>query len=342
MEDVEAVIMRVLLHALKIGWTRRDPKSRAADLSGTALPTSFEVVYDAYFADARAVEQFLHITLAGRGLRVSSDREFFRMSVPDAVRAVLAAEAIFQTATPCDEPAASDEVTAGGVDEICDVADALYYGRGEVLEDVGRAIAIYRQAAAAGSVRAILSLAEAWLSERAAVDWDELRPLLQGAIDAAVAGASAYMAVGMIRCNHAINARKCWDRFWTQFAVLPDRTRILWASRYIALMPLEAVTAGDRQALQPDRDAVLSRIAEHAPQLKGKAEMMLFPDFLERLPRIPGRVTQVESDGVMIRSTRGLERVYHGDALTESLRVGQAVEFVTDPLTHRVRVIRAQ
>ena len=45
---------------VKIGLTGRDPKGRAAELFGTGLPTAFEVVYDAYFANARMVEQFIH------------------------------------------------------------------------------------------------------------------------------------------------------------------------------------------------------------------------------------------------------------------------------------------
>jgi hypothetical protein len=324
---------------VKIGRTGRDPKGRAAELSGTGLPTPFEVAYDAYFADASAVEQFIHSTLTNDGFRRASNREFFEMPISDAVKAVIAAEAIYATATPSDAPA-STSVGGGGLDDICDFADALYHGRAELLADEKRAIELYRKAAAAGSTRAVLSLAEAWVSREPSVDWGELRPALQREMDAGVIEASAYMAVGMIRSNHAANTRKCWDLFFRHFATMPDRRRAVWGSRYIQFTDRDAITTTDREALQRDRDAILSHLLECDPRLKLKGEVML--GGLEALPKRRGHVARVEIDGgIMIRFGSTLVAVPAFEiASGMTLTKGQSVEFVIDPLTGLVRAVR--
>ena len=62
-----------------------------------------------------------------------------------------------------------------GLDDIGDFAAAIYHGEGDILQDVERAISLFRIAAAAGSLRDVLSLADVWLDRESAVDWGELR-----------------------------------------------------------------------------------------------------------------------------------------------------------------------
>jgi hypothetical protein len=170
------------------------------------------------------------------GFRRASNREFFEVPVSDAVKAVVAAQAVFPTAAPNNFSDESDGLATGGVDALCDFADDLYFGRGEMLEDEDRAIDIYRKTAAAGSFRGVLGLARAWFYRESAVPWAEVRIALQRAIDAGVIEADAYMALGMIRLNHSQNTRKCWDRFFANYAQLSDRMRAIWACRYIRFM----------------------------------------------------------------------------------------------------------
>jgi hypothetical protein len=327
---------------VKIGRTGRDPRGRAAELSGTALPTPFEVVYDAYFNDSHAVEQFVHATLTNAGFRAASNREFFEVSLRDAVKAVIAAEAHFPTASP---PRASDEspgASSGeGPDDICDFADDLYFGRGDVLEDEERAIDLYRKAAAAGSMRGVLGLARAWYYRESAVSWPELRRALERAIDDGVIEAHAYMAIGMIRANHSSNARKAWNRLFENFPLLPIDCRVTWGARFIRFTDVEIVFAPHREALNSDREAILAYIDQHEAELKVRA-LQLFGGF-EALPGVRGEVIALGADDLMIRFGKSAVRA---DLRTvkdgAKLRIGQYVEVVSDPATHRIRFIRPQ
>ena len=71
---------------VKIGLTTGRPEARAKELRATGVPTPFVLVYDELVSDCREVERVLHERFAG--YRVSSDREFFRIPVREAVRAL--------------------------------------------------------------------------------------------------------------------------------------------------------------------------------------------------------------------------------------------------------------
>ena len=72
---------------IKIGSTRRNPAKRAETLSEhTGVPLSFTVSYSTVVGNCRLVEKMTHERLDG--YRVSSAREFFRISVEDAARVI--------------------------------------------------------------------------------------------------------------------------------------------------------------------------------------------------------------------------------------------------------------
>jgi hypothetical protein len=76
---------------VKIGYTTRDPDTRAKELSSaTGVPGDFSVAHEAHVSDARAVEQAVHERLSEH--RTNKHREFFSVS-PRAARAAVAAEA---------------------------------------------------------------------------------------------------------------------------------------------------------------------------------------------------------------------------------------------------------
>jgi hypothetical protein len=66
-------------------------------------------VYEAYFPDMAAVKQFIHSMLTDQGFRKASNREFFQMSLSDAVKAVVRVQTIFATALPTGERTAARE-----------------------------------------------------------------------------------------------------------------------------------------------------------------------------------------------------------------------------------------
>ena len=72
---------------VKIGKTTNSPEERAAELSTTGLPHSFVVAYAERVSDCDRVERLVHDKLGE--YRVNPNREFFRVSVRDAIQAVL-------------------------------------------------------------------------------------------------------------------------------------------------------------------------------------------------------------------------------------------------------------
>lgn len=70
---------------VKIGWTSRNVESRVRELATTGVPTGFKIEYEAYVSEPANVEQNIHRILTSRGVRTNSKREFFEISVPDAI-----------------------------------------------------------------------------------------------------------------------------------------------------------------------------------------------------------------------------------------------------------------
>jgi hypothetical protein len=76
---------------VKIGKTIRSPRQRANELgSVTGIPTPFILVFDVHVEDLDEAERYVHAELEDQ--RVSSNREFFRVSTNEAVTAVLNAQ----------------------------------------------------------------------------------------------------------------------------------------------------------------------------------------------------------------------------------------------------------
>lgn len=82
---------------VKIGKTTRDPYERAKELSSaTGVPTPFVVVFYKPFRDCHFAEKTIHQYLEKKGYRVSNNREFFSMSIPEAIDVVQSMYAIEQ------------------------------------------------------------------------------------------------------------------------------------------------------------------------------------------------------------------------------------------------------
>ncbi len=72
---------------VKIGLTTRSPEVRARELSrATGVPDEFEIIYDEIVSDADRAEAAIHELLAAS--RVNRAREFFRIDIRNAIKAV--------------------------------------------------------------------------------------------------------------------------------------------------------------------------------------------------------------------------------------------------------------
>ena len=71
---------------VKIGFTVKVPSERATELGTTGVPTPFDVEFYCLVEDPYMLEKKVHEALAS--MRQSSDREFFRASVSEAIRAI--------------------------------------------------------------------------------------------------------------------------------------------------------------------------------------------------------------------------------------------------------------
>lgn len=90
---------------VKVGKTERDPESRAKELSGvTGVPTPFVVVYQEFFDDCSAAEEFVHALLEEGGYRVATNREFFSAPPKVAIQAVVKAKAALGGKGKCQQP----------------------------------------------------------------------------------------------------------------------------------------------------------------------------------------------------------------------------------------------
>ena len=312
---------------VKIGRSKGNPNDRAAELSSaTGVPSRFEVVFDAYFADADGVERYLHDTLAQKGLRFNPNREFFQMTVSDAVKAVVAAQSLFPTADPVAENGLEKGPLAN-LDELCDVADGLWDGDGDALQDSERAIKLYRTAISGGSQRALLSLARHWLVDENAVQWQELRRPLEQAMDMGGIEASGYLAIGMIRSNQAENANKCWERLCSRIRELEDTVAATWAFRYAVLMPIPNVKCEHVCAFRPYRHLAFRGVSDGSNQLR--LELALFPE-IEHQEAL-GKIEKTTKSEILIMADG--ESLYGSrrDAkLGWTFEVGDDVCFVAD------------
>src|SRR5690349_11464483 len=84
---------------VKIGKTQNNPEERAKELSSaTGVPAPFFVAYASYFQDCRMAEKYVHTRLVNH--RLAQNREFFRVSIQQAIEAVREAESTLEITSP--------------------------------------------------------------------------------------------------------------------------------------------------------------------------------------------------------------------------------------------------
>lgn len=73
---------------VKIGRTNRQPEARALELRTTGVPHPFKLEFSVRVADAALAEAQVHRLLSERGARTAGDREFFHLTVDEAIEAL--------------------------------------------------------------------------------------------------------------------------------------------------------------------------------------------------------------------------------------------------------------
>jgi TPR repeat protein len=126
-------------------------------------------VYQDFFKDAEAAEAHVHTVLELRGLRVSSNREFFQADTSEVIRAIISAPGRIEVIG--QDPAVSnneDEAPVSNqVDKLSDLAYTIMseaqsyeFGLRDTLEDKPRAYRLYKQAAKLGVAEAYSRLGD--------------------------------------------------------------------------------------------------------------------------------------------------------------------------------------
>jgi hypothetical protein len=84
---------------LKIGWTRRPPQERAAEISsGTGVPLRYYILFAMRVSDGAEVERQVHSQLGS--YRLTTNREFFEVSLDHATDVIRKTAALYPPAVP--------------------------------------------------------------------------------------------------------------------------------------------------------------------------------------------------------------------------------------------------
>jgi TPR repeat protein len=227
---------------VKIGCSSRPPEERAAELSrASGVPAPFEVVYDTFFNDCQEAERFVHTFLGSHGGRLSANREFFKVSVKVAVRAVVAAEQQLGAGIPSSaklDGTDEEDVQSGAfskqaeaaAEALLDQAFNLRYGADDLLEDQEEALRLYKQAAALGPYGGYAAAAEMYFDGHGcrADSAEGMRWLRRGAV------AGELESLEMLARVHAgdryvvgtplnyFEARKCWRKWFERIGPVPQ------------------------------------------------------------------------------------------------------------------------
>lgn len=85
---------------VKIGRTDRQPETRARELRTTGVPHPFKLEFSVRVLDSTFAERQVHRLLSERGARTSDDREFFFLTLDEAIEAVQVVSAGSGPASP--------------------------------------------------------------------------------------------------------------------------------------------------------------------------------------------------------------------------------------------------
>lgn len=207
---------------VKVGKTTRYPDERAAELSqATGVPTPFIVAYQLSVISCSKAEEFVHAFLEEKGVRLSSNREFFNASLTDVINSMIQAK--MQTdklnvneinhTYKYDEDAINIESNFKPWQEIEEQGHAYRIGSGEVLEDQSKAIECYEKAVKLGSPTACAILGSIYHYNAEKADFEKaIRYYEEGVKRSNYQCYALMMSIYFDMCKFD-NAQKCWCNF---------------------------------------------------------------------------------------------------------------------------------
>lgn len=145
---------------VKIGKTTKDPEERAKELSSaTGIATPFIVAYKRMFNDCSRAESLIHSILEERGHRINKSREFFSISISDAINVLLEIkEPEIDSAISISQQENVHEKTDSLAEYYCRQALKYHYGYENTFRDTDKAVDLYNRSIELGSIDACLYL----------------------------------------------------------------------------------------------------------------------------------------------------------------------------------------
>jgi TPR repeat protein len=204
---------------VKIGKTQNNPEERAKELSSaTGVPTPFFVAYSSYFTDCTAAEIFVHTRLANN--RLAQNKEFFQVSVQQAIEAVREAESNLRL-TP--ESTTNDALKSGETSTtplapwkvIFNSANAYVSGLDDTIQDESEAFKLYIKSAKLGSISAYWIIGRMYRHGRGcSEDHQKAKDAFLEGIKLGNSLCWAGLAEIYFLEEHKDNWDKCWKKYF--------------------------------------------------------------------------------------------------------------------------------
>lgn len=213
---------------VKIGKTTKDPEERAKELSSaTGVATPFIVVYKRFFNNCTIAEKQVHTILTEQGCRVNDSREFFSVSIPDAINIILN--------IPDSDDAFNESINFSIKEDSCEenLADVYYsqaldyqLGNNDVFQDIDKACLLFKKSAELGKKEAWLKLGHISFYTKKN-EKEALNFFHQGADNG---DGFCYAELGLIYMNndnYSYNERNA-NLAWMKYFEYIDEHRELW------------------------------------------------------------------------------------------------------------------
>lgn len=229
---------------IKIGKTTRDPDDRVQELSGvTGVPTPFVLVYKAYFTNCHNAESYIHTLLETQQYRLSNNREFFTAPIDVGINAIIRAKTYFTNSNERSddlEEVDSNSSNADVCSDFFDAGDNYYYGLGDTIQDIGRAIKNYTNAYKLGSSKACVPLGKIYSTETGYINDAKSIEYFNEGIRRGAFECYAELALLYAERDHIDNAIKCWNKYFD--SELPSECLIgKYESMYIKAVKLSKI-----------------------------------------------------------------------------------------------------
>lgn len=151
---------------VKIGKTTREPEERAKELSAsTSVPTPFVVVYKRLFKNCHVAEMTAHEILGERGYRINDSREFFSVSISDAIDIILqiSDDDSFKQEDDIIEQCNINFDNSKLADSYYELAEEYYNGHNGKFQDVDKALFYYEKSVLLGCDKSYENIGDIWL-----------------------------------------------------------------------------------------------------------------------------------------------------------------------------------